>query len=117
MTADGVANLFARNERVVCFFENGALQYGLALIGALNVGSMETVWHGEVAPRKPRTLTRLEIEQGGKPYTALRGEEMGRFNMGSTVILLFPKNSIEWIEGLASGQIVRVGRTIGRRLA
>jgi len=117
VTADGVAHLFARNERVVCFFEDGALQHGLALIGALNVGSMETVWHGEVAPRKPRTLARLEIEQGGKPYAALRGEEMGRFNMGSTVILLFPKNSIEWAEDLASGQTVCMGQTIGRRLA
>lgn len=116
VTADGVSNLFARNERVVCFFEDGALQHGLALIGALNVGSMETVWHGEVAPRKPRTLARLEIEQGGKPHAALRGEEMGRFNMGSTVILLFPKNSIEWAEGLVSGQTVRMGQTIGRRL-
>jgi len=116
VTADGVSNLFARNERVVCFFEDGALQHGLALIGALNVGSMETAWHGEVAPRKPRTLARLEIEQGGKPHAALRGEEMGRFNMGSTVILLFPKNSIEWAEGLVSGQTVRMGQTIGRRL-
>ena len=117
VTADGVANLFARNERVLCFFEDGALQHGLALIGALNVGSIETVWHGEVAPRKSRTLTGLEAAHGGSGYAARRGEEMGRFNMGSTVILLFPKNSIAWAEGFASGRTVRMGQTIGRRLA
>ncbi len=117
VTADGVANLFARNERVLCFFEDGALYHGLALIGALNVGSMETVWHGEVARRKSQTLTRLKAAHDGSDYAARRGEEMGRFNMGSTVILLSPKNSIVWAEGLASGQTVRMGQTIGRRLA
>jgi phosphatidylserine decarboxylase len=77
---------------------------------------METVWHGEVAPRRPRRLTRLDIERGGQPFTAARCEEMGRFNMGSTVILLFPKDTIEWAPHLATGHIVRMGETIGRRL-
>ena len=77
---------------------------------------METVWHGEVAQRRPRRLTRLEIERGGQTLGAARGEEMGRFNMGSTVILLFPKNTIEWTPEMVSGRIVRMGETIGRRL-
>ena len=116
VTADGVANLFARNERIACFFEEAGMPHALLLIGALNVGSMDTVWHGEVAPRRPRRLTRLETEASGRPFTAARGEEMGRFNMGSTVILLFPKDSIEWSADFVSGRTVRMGETLGRRL-
>ena len=118
VTADGVANLFARNERIVCFFEDGRLQYGLILVGALNVGSMETVWHGEVAPRRPRRLERLPVapSAGADAFAAARGEEIARFNMGSTVILLFPPGAVEWRAGLASGTTVRMGEVIGRRL-
>lgn len=117
VTADGVANLFARNERVVCFFEDGRLHHGLVLVGALNVGSMETVWHGEIAPRRPRLLTRLEAGRPDRPFAAKRGEEMGRFNMGSTVILLFPQDTVEWDPGLVSGRTVRMGETLGRLAA
>jgi len=116
VAADGVANLFARNERITCLFEGEGIEHALLLIGALNVGSMETVWHGEVAPRRPRRLTRLDTARDGKPFAAGRGEEMGRFNMGSTAILLFPKDTIEWASHLATGRIVRMGETIGRRI-
>ena len=123
-TADGVANLFARNERVNLLFEDdgteaASLHHALLFIGALNVGSMDTIWHGEVAPRRPRRLERLPVAPaaGSAPYAAARGEEVGRFNMGSTVILLFPPGTIEWRAGLASGQTVRMGETIGRRLS
>ena len=116
VTADGVANLFARNERVLCFFEDGALQHGLALIGALNVGSMETVWHGEVAPRAQRVLTGLPVADANGAYAASRGDEMGRFNMGSTVILLYPPNTIEWHATMSPGKTVRLGEALGRRL-
>ena len=128
-TADGVANLFARNERVNLLFEDGGpqaagpapspgLAHALLLIGALNVGSMETVWHGEVAPRRPRRLERLPVTAtpGGTAFAAGRGEEIARFNMGSTVILLFPPGAVEWRAGLASGHTVRMGEAIGRRL-
>ena len=84
------------------------------MVGALNVGSIETIWHGEAAPRRPRTLTRLPLTELNREMR--RGDEMGRFNMGSTVILLFPKDSICWREGLKSGDIVRMGETIGERL-
>ena len=114
VTADGVANLFARNERVNVFFEQDGFCHGLVMVGALNVGSIETIWHGEVAPRRPRTLTRLSLQ--GIETRMQRGDEMGRFNMGSTVILLFPKDSIRWREGLKSGDIVRMGEAIGERL-
>ena len=122
-TADGVADLFARNERVNLLFEDtaptsGGLHHALLFIGALNVGSMDTVWHGEVAPRRPRRLTRLATAStpGAAPFSAARGEEVGRFNMGSTVILLFPPGSIAWRANLASGRTVRMGETLGHRL-
>ena len=123
-TANGVANLFARNERVNLLFEDvgtvaPTLHHALLFIGALNVGSMDTVWHGPVAPRRPRRLERLPVASaaGGAPFAAARGEEIGRFNMGSTVILLFPPGTIEWRAGLASGQTVRMGEPIGHRLS
>ena len=87
----------------------------MLMIGALNVGSMSTVWHGDVAPRRPRTLTQLETPTGASAQLA-RGAEMGRFNMGSTVILLFPPGRIEWNPEFVSGRIVRMGETLGRRL-
>ena len=116
VTADGVANLFARNERVVCCFEDGELGHALLLIGALNVGSMDTVWHGEVAPRRSRSVAALPTTSAsGEAFGAERGEEIGRFNMGSTVILLFPRGSIEWNPALESGRTVRMGETLGYR--
>ena len=117
-TADGVANLFARNERVNLLFEDHGLHHALLMIGALNVGSMETVWHGEVAPRRPRRLDRLPVAPlgGGDPHALGRGDEVARFNMGSTVILLFPPGAVAWRAGLASGDTVRMGEVIGRRL-
>lgn len=114
VTANGVANLFARNERVNVFFDHEGFAHSLVMVGALNVGSIETIWHGEVAPRRPRTLTRLPV--AGLQRSMHRGDEMGRFNMGSTVILLFAKNSVRWREGLHSGDVVRMGEPIGERI-
>jgi phosphatidylserine decarboxylase len=88
----------------------------LLLIGALNVGSMETVWHGEVAPRRIREVTDLDLGSAGAPYCAVRGEEMGRFNMGSTVILLFPPDTVEWQANMVPGKTLRMGESIGRLL-
>jgi len=84
----------------------------MLMIGALNVGSMSTVWHGDVAPRRPRTLTRLDAPAEADAHLA-RGAEMGRFNMGSTVILLFPRGRITWNPEFVSGRTVRMGETLG----
>lgn len=116
-TANGVANVFARNERIACFFDAAGLPHALLMIGALNVGSMETVWHGEIAPRRPRQLTQLETGDARGPFRATRGEELGRFNMGSTVILLYPRDTIAWYPHLLSGRTVRMGEPLGRRVA
>ena len=113
-TAASVPGLFARNERVVCVFEGTPTDFALVLVGALFVGSMETVWHGEVTPRTPRCPAALALDASRSSLSLPKGAEMGRFNMGSTVILLLPPARSEWLPGLAPGSSVRVGETLGR---
>jgi len=113
-TAASVPGLFARNERLVCLFSAGALSFALVLVGALFVGSMSTVWHGEVTPRRPRAASRLPLGTGTAGLTLPRAAEVARFNMGSTVILLLPPGSCEWRAGLGSGSELRVGEMLGR---
>jgi len=114
VTAASLPGLFARNERIVCVFEDCALSFALVLVGALFVGSMSTVWHAEVTPRSPRCRTELPLDAGHAPLLLSKGEEMGRFNMGSTVILLLPPGRSEWAAGLAPGSVVQVGQTLAR---
>jgi phosphatidylserine decarboxylase len=115
ITTDRVPGLFARNERVVCGFDSPAGAMVMVLVGAIFVGGIETVWAGEVTPyRRPATET--DPAQAAGPVHLGRGAEMGRFNLGSTVILLFEPNSIEWTATLGPGQAVRVGQAIGRRI-
>lgn len=110
-TARQVDNLFARNERVVCQFETDFGPLALIMVGALIVGSMETTWAGEVAPRKPRQPTTFRYDDA-TPSIA-RGDEMGRFNMGSTVILLTPPGRVAFDPTLSAGATVRLRQTIG----
>jgi phosphatidylserine decarboxylase len=115
VTAAAVAGLFARNERVACLFEDGLQSFSMVLVGALFVGSISTVWHGEITPPTRRQARELP----GVPGAAApleRGALMGWFNMGSTVILLFPKGRVQWLAGLAAGSTVRVGQPLGRTL-
>ncbi len=112
-----VPGLFARNERVACLFTGDSGPMAVVLVGAIFVGGIETVWHGEVTPtalREPIQRWRYGKES---PVRLERGAEMGRFNMGSTVILLFPRGTVIWDQGLATGGRVRVGQRIGSRLA
>jgi phosphatidylserine decarboxylase len=112
-TAASVPGLFARNERVVCVFEERGAPFAMVLVGALFVGSMTTVWHGEVTPRSPRRRALLQ-PAAGVPTALPKGAEMGRFNMGSTVILLLPPGAAAWLPGLAAGSTIRVGETLAR---
>jgi phosphatidylserine decarboxylase len=111
-TARAVPGLFARNERIVCVFEHAALTFALVLVGALFVGSMDTVWHGTVTPRAPRRPCPLPLRTDAAPLLLPKGAELGRFNMGSTVILLLPPRAVRWRSGLASGTPVRFGQTL-----
>jgi phosphatidylserine decarboxylase len=112
-TAASVPGLFARNERIVCVFENGPLTFAMVLVGALFVGSMTTVWHGDVTPRTPRRRAPLTMRAEASA-TLAKGAEMGRFNMGSTVILLLPPGALTWAPGLTAGSTIRVGETLAR---
>ena len=113
-TTAGVPGLLARNERVVCVFAHEALSFAVVLVGALLVGSMATVWHGEVTPRALRGGADLPLDAARAPLTLEKGAELGRFNMGSTAILLLPPGASEWLHGLAPGSSVRVGQALAR---
>jgi phosphatidylserine decarboxylase len=89
------------------------MPFGVILVGALNVGSMATVWHGDVTPRKHREVTPLPVTAALAATTLAKGAEMARFNMGSTVILLLPPGAVEWSRVLRAGQTVRMGERIG----
>ena len=112
-TARGVPGLFARNERVVCVFEGEFGPFVMVLVGATIVGSMATVWHGVVnPPRRPdiekRTYGAGEVVLG-------QGDEMGRFLLGSTVVMLFPKHALRFASDWAPGRPVRMGEVMGQR--
>jgi phosphatidylserine decarboxylase len=115
-TAAGVAGLFARNERVVCVFDDAPAGFALVLVGALFVGSMSTCWHGDVTPAARRRPSRLAPRHNVE-LRLPKGAELGRFNMGSTVILLLPKGTADWLPGIAAGSPVKVGQALARRHA
>jgi phosphatidylserine decarboxylase len=111
VTTRQVPRLFARNERIACLFETAAGPMAVILVGAIFVSSMETVWGGVLA-----TPRQLEVCDYGPPAMSVelaRGAELGRFNMGSTVILLFGKGKARWSSGLKAGMKVRMGQRIG----
>lgn len=113
-TAASVPGLFARNERVVCIFAAGPFTFALVLVGALFVGSISTAWHGEVTPSRTRRRTELPLDASRTGLTLPRSAEVGRFNMGSTVILLVPPARAAWLPTVAPGSAVRVGQAIAR---
>jgi phosphatidylserine decarboxylase len=108
-TARQVPRLFARNERILMRFDGAAGQFVVVMVGALNVGSMATVWAGDVTPARRRQVTRLPAAAAALE----RGAELGRFNMGSTVILLFEPGRAAWDPALRAGAEVRLGTAIG----
>ncbi len=112
-TARHVQDLFARNERVILEFAGDRGPHVLVMVGALFVGSMGTVWHGDIAPPRQRGATALPMPATPGAARLARGAEVGRFNMGSTVILLLPPGSASWDGGLAAGSAVRVGQALG----
>jgi phosphatidylserine decarboxylase len=108
-TARRVPRLFARNERVLTLFAGDFGQFAVILVGALNVGSISTVWAGDITPAARRVVTRVPA-----PDTRLaKGAELGRFNMGSTAILLFEPHRASWRPTLRAGVSVRVGESLG----
>jgi phosphatidylserine decarboxylase len=113
-TASAVPGLFAKNERVVCVFEDGPRAFAMVLVGALFVGSIATVWHGDVTPHSPRHRVDLPLAGGRVPLRLAKGAEMGRFNMGSTVILLLQPDMLDWLPQFVPGTKIEVGRMLAR---
>ena len=115
VTARGVPGLFARNERVVCVFEGEAGPFVMVLVGATIVGSMATVWHGMVNPPRPGLLREWRYEDQDLSYR--QGDEMGRFLLGSTVVLLFPKNTLRFNPEWTPQRAIRLGEKMGEGAA
>ena len=109
-TARGVPGLFARNERVVCVFDGPRGPFVLALVGATIVGSMATVWHGVVNP--PRTGALREWRYDDAPVTLKQGDEMGRFLLGSTVVMLFPAGPLAFNPAWEPARPIRLGEAM-----
>ncbi len=109
-TAENVPRLFARNERAVCIFDTEKGPMAVILVGAMIVASIETVWAGLVTPHKRGVKTFDYSPDSQQPVTLKRGEEMGRFKLGSTAIVLFGKDQVKWAEGLAAETPVRMGQ-------
>ena len=112
-TARGVPGLFARNERVVCVFDGAHGPFVLVLVGATIVGSMATVWHGVVNPPRPGTLREWRYETGAVELA--QGAEMGRFLLGSTVVLLLPAGGLQFNPAWMPGGAIRMGEMMARR--
>lgn len=110
-TARAVPGLFARNERVVCVFDSPFGPFVLVLVGATIVGSMATVWHGVVNPPRPGELR--EWRYDGERIALQRGAEMGRFLLGSTVVLLFPKDALAFNPDWAPARSILMGESMG----
>ncbi len=110
-TAQHISGLFARNERLILKFDTATGPAAIVFVGALNVGSISTPWSGEIRPRRSGVAENISL--GGKSISVSKGELLGWFNMGSTVILLLPNEVCSWRDDLAAGSTLRVGEAIG----
>ena len=108
VTAGAIGRLFCRNERVVCWLDTAVGPVAIVLVGALNVSSITTINLGEIKSGTARTWRERE------PLPLGRGAELGRFNLGSTVVLLFGRGAVRWDAGLAAGARLRMGEPLGR---
>jgi phosphatidylserine decarboxylase len=111
-TARGVPGLFARNERVVCVFESAFGPFVLTLVGATIVGSMATVWHGMINPPRPGVIREWRYDNN-VAVNLKKGEEMGRFLLGSTVVMLFPEKALSFNHDWTPTRAIRMGEMMG----
>jgi len=111
-TARGVPGLFARNERVVCVFDGAKGPFVLVLVGATIVGSMATTWHGAVNAPRPGRLSEWRYDD--QPVTFKQGDEMGRFLLGSTVVMLFPQGPLTFNPAWQPGDAIRLGEVMAQ---
>jgi phosphatidylserine decarboxylase len=112
-TVSYLPNLFTRNERLICHLETGNGPVVVILVGALNVGSISTRWSGDLRPRKKGVVDNIDIATTGESTQLKKGDLIGWFNMGSTVIVLLPPGSSDELSALKSDSKVRMGQAIG----
>jgi phosphatidylserine decarboxylase len=115
-TVNGIPNLFARNERVINIFETRVGPMAMVLVGAIFVGSIETVWVGQITPPYRHHPSRWSNKEN-KTLRLEKGQEMGRFNMGSTVILILPSKTIRWQPSFQPGSRVVMGQAMGQLIS
>lgn len=113
-TAKEVPGLFARNERVICEFESANSPFVLVLVGATIVGSMATTWHGTINP--PRTNNIRSWNYTSQCITLAQGEEMGRFLLGSTIVMLFPNNTLKFNSTWSADRPIKFGEMMGNKV-
>jgi len=109
-TVQEIPRLFARNERLVCYFETASGPMVMVLVGAINVSAIETVWTGPIVPPRARQISEYDYRHTTKKIN--KGDEMGRFNMGSTVIIL-TANKVDWLADFVAGKKVKMGQPFG----
>lgn len=114
LTAENVPNLFARNERAVAIFSTAIGPMAMVLVGATIVASIETVWGGTIAPNKSKEIQYWDYKD--QNITLEKGAEMGRFKLGSTIVALFPKESVSFKEDLQAGTVTRLGQLFATTL-
>ncbi len=112
-TTRTIPGLFTRNERLAALFETPAGPIAMVLVGAIFVACMETIWEGVMQPAGTDILTRSYPREDGRQWRFRRGDEMGRFNMGSTVILLHGPGQVVWNPELLANQSIRIGQILG----
>lgn len=114
LTVSFLRGLFTRNERLIYHFRTAAGPMVLIFVGALNVGSITTPWTGVLRPRKGNVVENIDLQSSSQSTTINKGDLIGWFNMGSTIILLLPPRACEWRSGLESGDALRMGESLGR---
>jgi len=110
-TANSVPRLFARNERVICLFDTPVGEMAVILVGAMIVASIHTHWAGQIAPHSEREIQHWDYS--ANPPTFVKGQEIGHFQLGSTVIVLFSRNSMQWEASLTAGSATKMGKAVG----
>ena len=111
---ESIPRLFARNERVVCIFQTEAGSMAVILVGAIFVGSIETVWAGEITPPRSKSIKVTSYAADDNAIQLEKGEELGRFNMGgSTIIVLFGPGQVKWQSELGAESRVQFGQVLG----
>lgn len=112
-TAENVPELFARNERVACIFDTDNGPMAVVLVGAMIVASIETSWAGLITPPSRELRTFSYRPQDREPVVLQKGDELGRFKLGSTAIVLFAENRVDWLDDLGEGSVVNMGQQLG----